>query len=80
MLYTLFQPVNYTTFFLKAVTVPCKHDIIFKKINLMLLEKSAQMHKPIRPKKQKRELNNEYFDNMDLHALSMLLIEKPANI
>ena len=36
--YSLFQPVNYTTFFLKGVTVPCKYDTIFKKINLMLLE------------------------------------------
>ena len=36
--YSLFQPVNYTTFFLKGVTVPCKYDTIFKKINLMRLE------------------------------------------
>jgi len=36
--YSLFQPVNYTTFFLKRVTIPCLYDIIFKKINLMLPE------------------------------------------
>ena len=34
--YTLFQPVNYTTFSPKGVTVPCKVDTIFKKINPML--------------------------------------------
>jgi len=37
LLYPL-QPVNYTTFSPKGVTVPCKVDTIFKKINLMLLE------------------------------------------
>ena len=36
--YTFFQPVNYTTFSPKGVTVPCKVDTIFKKINLVLLE------------------------------------------
>jgi hypothetical protein len=36
--YTLLQPVNYTTFSPKCVTVPCKDDTTFKKINLMLLE------------------------------------------
>ena len=34
----LFRPVNYTTFFPKPVTVPCKYDTTFKKIQPMVLE------------------------------------------
>jgi hypothetical protein len=36
--YSLFQRVNYTTFFFQCVTAPCLSDTIFKKINLMLPE------------------------------------------
>jgi len=34
----ILQPVNYTTFSRKGVTVPCKDDTIFKETNPMLLE------------------------------------------
>jgi hypothetical protein len=92
--YILFQPVNYTTFFRNGVTVSCKYDTIFKKINLMplaniqalslpdlldlLVSTHAQMHNRMRQTKTKITVMGDMRKDVQL-IQSAILKKKSVN-